>query len=139
MGFGFLNILMLAGLAAVAIPPLIHLLSKRRFEVVDWGAMQFLQISETVRRRLILEELVLGLAAPFLESTVLARLGGRGNRDVVLIFDGSTSMGETGTGKSAHELAKEWAAGFLDNLAAGDSVCVLQAKQQVVPVVGELT
>jgi hypothetical protein len=152
MGFGFLNILMLVGLAAVVIPPLIHLLNKRRYEVVDWGAMQFLQVSETTRRRLLLEELllmllrmgliavlVLGLAAPFLESTVLARLGGRANRDVVLIFDGSSSMGETSTGKSTHEAAKEWAAGFLDTLAAGDSVCVLQAKQQVVPVVGELT
>jgi hypothetical protein len=152
MSFGFLNLLMLAGLAGVAIPPLIHLLSRRRYEVVDWAAMQFLQISETTRRRILIEEIILmllrmgliailvgGLAAPFLESTVLARLGGRTNRDVVLIFDGSYSMGETGTGKPAQEAAKEWANGFLDTLQAGDSVSVLQAKQQVVPVVGVLT
>jgi hypothetical protein len=152
MSFGFLNLLMLAGLAAVAIPPLIHLLSRRRYDVVDWGAMQFLRISETTRRRLLIEEiilmllrmgliaiLVLGLAAPFLDSPVLARLGGRTNRDLVLVFDGSYSMGATGTGKPAHEAAREWAAAFLDGLHAGDSVSVLQAKQQVVPVVPGLT
>src|SRR5947209_347125 len=152
MGFGFLNLVMLAGLAAVAIPPLIHLLSRRRYDVVDWGAMQFLQISQTTRRRLLLEEILLmllrmgliailvcGLAAPFLESSVLARLGGGGNRDVVLLFDGSYSMGENDTGKSAHDAAKEWATALLDNLQAGDGVSVLQAKQQVVPVVGALT
>src|SRR6185369_8755209 len=103
----FFNVMMLAGLAGVAIPPIIHLLSRRRYEVVDWGAMQFLQISETTRRRLFIEELllmllrmgliavlVLALAAPDVESAVLARLGGRANRDIVLLFDGSYSMGQ---------------------------------------------
>ena len=50
MPIGFLNLLMLLGLGAVIIPPLIHLLNRRRYDVVDWGAMQFLQISETTRR-----------------------------------------------------------------------------------------
>ena len=59
MGIGFVNVAMLAGLAAVLIPPLVHLLSRRRHQVVDWGAMQFLQFSQTTRRRLLLEELVL--------------------------------------------------------------------------------
>src|SRR5438876_4739718 len=102
MSFGFLNALMLFGLAALAIPPLIHLLNRRRFQVVDWGAMQFLQVSETTRRRLLIEELLLmalrmgliavmvaALAAPYVVGTFLADLGGRPNRDVVLIFDGS--------------------------------------------------
>ena len=62
MSFGLLNALMLLGLAGLAIPPIIHLLNRRRFDVVDWGAMQFLQISETTRRRLLIEELLLGLA-----------------------------------------------------------------------------
>src|SRR5262245_25116318 len=123
---GFLNVLMLLGLVAVAIPVIIHLLSRRRFEVVDWGAMQFLQVSETTRRRLFLEELlllllrmgliavlVLGLALPYTTSQVLARVSGRPSRDVVLLFDGSYSMGESGTGKSAHDLAKEWALQFV--------------------------
>src|SRR5947208_9785639 len=96
---------MLLGLFVVAIPPIIYLLNRRRYDVVDWGAMQFLQISELTRRRLLLEELllmalrmgllavlVLALAAPFVESAFLARLAPRPNRDVVLLFDGSASM-----------------------------------------------
>src|ERR1700730_17718658 len=98
MSFGLLNPAMLAGLAAMAIPPLIHLLNRRRFDVVDWGAMQFLQVSEVTRRRLMLEEvllmmlrmgllgvLVFALAGPFLNTSLPARLGARGNRDIVLV------------------------------------------------------
>jgi hypothetical protein len=114
--------------------------------------MQFLQVSEVTRRRLLLEELllmalrmgllavlVLALAAPVVDSTALARLAPRPNRDVVLVFDGSTSMTAEGTGRSAHDLAREWAEEYLADLAAGDGVAVLQAKQQVVSVVAELT
>ncbi len=150
MGFGLLNLAMLFGLAGMSIPIIIHLLNRRRFEVVDWGAMQFLRVSETTRRRLMLEELllmavrmgliavlVLALASPFADSAALAALGVRPNRDAVLVFDGSTSMGFTGTGTSAHEAAKEWAAAYLDGLAAGDSVAVLQAREQPAAVLGE--
>ena len=52
---------MLLGLAALVIPIIIHLLNRRRFETIDWGAMQFLQISKVTRRRLFLEELLLML------------------------------------------------------------------------------
>src|ERR1700704_6448402 len=129
---GFLNLAMLIGLTGVTIPIIIHLLNRRRYDVVDWGAMQFLQISETTRRRLLIEELVLlllrmgliailviALAAPYVTSTVLGNLA-KDNRDVVLVVDGSASMGFAATGKSAHEAAKEWAGRFLDGLAAGD-------------------
>src|ERR1700757_4810910 len=117
MGFGFP--LMLLGLAGVAIPVIIHLLNRRRYDVVDWGAMQFLQVSETTRRRLLIEELllmllrmgliallVLALAAPHATSSFFANIGGRPNRDVVLVFDGSYSMGfSDGKNKSPHEAA----------------------------------
>lgn len=147
MSFGILNALMLLGLAGVAIPPLIHLLNRRRYEVVDWGAMQFLQVSETTRRRLLIEEIllmllrmglialmVLALASPFLISNWLGSIGARPNRDVVLVIDGSYSMGFSGDDKTPHEQAKEWAKKYLDELAAGDSVAILQAKQKVVRV-----
>src|SRR4029453_14716339 len=107
--FGFLNLAMLAGLGAVAVPVIIHLLNRRRYDIVDWGAMQFLQISETTRRKFLLEELllmllrmgliallVLALAAPFTTSRLFAGASSRDNRDVVLVVDGSYSMGYTG-------------------------------------------
>lgn len=152
MSFGLLNVLMLLGLVGLAIPPIIHLLSRRRFDVVDWGAMQFLRVSETTRRRLFLEELllmalrmallavlVLAMAAPVAFSPLFARLGTRENRDVVLVFDGSTSMGYAGSGEAVHDAAKKWARAFVAQLAPGDSVAILQARQQVVPVLPEPT
>ncbi len=145
---------MLVGLAVLAIPPIIHLLNRRRYDVLDWGAMQFLQVSEITRRRLLLEEillmllrmgllgvLVFALAGPFVNSSLPSRLGSRGSRDVVLILDASASMAatdETG-GKPPFEKAREWALDLLDDLAPGDNVAVLQAKEQVIPVVGELS
>ena len=38
----FLQQAMLWGLFAVSVPIIIHLLNRRRFRTVDWGAMQFL-------------------------------------------------------------------------------------------------
>jgi hypothetical protein len=148
MSFGLLNLLMLFGLAAVAIPPLIHLLNRRRYNVVDWGAMQFLQISDAKRRRLLIEELllmalrmgliaimVLALADPFGVSSWFSSLGMTENRDVVLVFGGSASMDVTGS----HEAAKKWALELLDDLTPGDKIMILQAKQQVVPILAEPT
>src|SRR6516225_3127978 len=116
----------LVGLAALAIPIIIHLLNRRRYDVVDWGAMQFLQISETTRRRLLLEEvllmllrmgllllLVLAFAGLFFDTPMSLRLGGRSNRDTVLIIDGSASMLAHGEGDPPPaERAREWALDF---------------------------
>lgn len=156
MPFFGLNAWMLIGLAGLAIPVVIHLLNRRRFDVVDWGAMQFLQLSETTRRRLLIEEvllmamrmgvialMVLALAAPYAISPWLrkffAQAGGRPNRDVVIVIDGSYSMGYTGGDKTPHERAKEWALDYLKELGPGDNVSILQAKQQVVKVLGDPT
>ena len=58
MPFYLLNPWMLIGLAALAVPVIIHLLNRRRYDVVDWGAMQFLQISNVTRRRIMLRRLM---------------------------------------------------------------------------------
>jgi hypothetical protein len=146
----FLNPWMLFGLSALVIPVIIHLLNRRRYKVVDWGAMQFLQLSAVTRRRLFLEEvllmllrmgliavLVLALAGPFVTTTSIARLTARANRDFVLAFDGSFSMGSTCAHGVPHEKAKEWARAFVAGLTPGDSVAILQAKEQVVAVLAE--
>src|SRR3954467_14151831 len=105
--FAFVHVpWMLIGLAALAVPVLIHLLNRRRYDVVDWGAMQFLQVGETTRRRLLLEEILLmllrmgliallgrALPVPRVTSPSLAAVAARASRDVVLVFDGSYSMG----------------------------------------------
>lgn len=56
----FLNYIMLFGLAAVAVPVIIHLLNRRKARTVDWGAMQFLLASLASRnRRILIEEVIL--------------------------------------------------------------------------------
>jgi len=147
-----LNAVLLFGLGAVVIPPIIHLLNRKRFDVVRWGAMRFLQVSERTRRRVFLEELllmlvrmgliammVLALAAPADRSGWLSLFEGRGSRDVVLVFDGSYSMAYAGQSGTAHAAAQTWALDLLDDLSPGDGVAVLQAKQQVAAPVAEPT
>ncbi len=152
MAFGLLNLAMLFGMFGLAIPIVIHLLNRRRFEVVDWGAMRFLLMSETTRRRVFIEELllmllrmgliallVLAMCAPFASSAIFEWLGFVENRDVVLVFDGSTAMSYTDDeGKTAHEHAVEWAKKMLDKMTPGDTVAILQAREQTVPYL-ELT
>ena len=38
----FLNVILLGGLAAFSIPLIIHILNKRRFITVHWGAMHLI-------------------------------------------------------------------------------------------------
>jgi hypothetical protein len=147
-----LNAVLLFGLAAVVIPPIIHLLNRKRFDVVRWGAMRFLQVSERTRRRVFLEELllmlvrmgliaamVLALAAPADRSGWLQLFGDRGSRDMVLVFDGSYSMAYAGKSGTAQAAAQKWALDLLDDLGPGDGVAVLHAKQQVSAPVAEPT
>lgn len=136
MSFTFLNTVLLVGLLAVIIPPIIHLLNRRRFDVVDWGAMRFLRVSQRVRRKVFIEELllmlmrmgliavlVMALAAPILSADWIARYAAdRTNRDVVLVFDGSASLGYVDDGQTGVEAAREWAGHLLDELATGDGV-----------------
>ncbi len=62
MTWGVLNAAMLVGLAGAALPVIIHLLNKRRDTVIDWGAMQFLELGKRARRKIRLTELLLMLA-----------------------------------------------------------------------------
>jgi len=149
---GFLAPALLLGFGALAIPPIVHLLNRRRFDVVDWAAMQFLQISERTRKKIYLEQLllmllrmglilllVLAVASPWVRMPWLARIAPPPNRDVVVILDGSFSMGYTKDGRSGHDAARDWAAEFLGQLQPGDAVAVLHARQQSVPLVSYLS
>jgi von Willebrand factor type A domain/Aerotolerance regulator N-terminal len=149
---GFLAPALLFGLAALAIPPVVHLLNRRRFDVVDWAAMQFLLISQRTRKKIFLEQillmllrmglilmLVLGVASPWTRLPWLAKIAPRPNRDVVIVLDGSFSMAYAKDGRTAHDAAKDWAGEYLNRLQAGDSVAVLQAKQVTALLVGNLS
>jgi von Willebrand factor type A domain/Aerotolerance regulator N-terminal len=149
---------MLAGLGGAAIPIVIHLLNRRRTTVVDWGAMQFLELGRRARLKFRLSELLLlagrmallaivalALARPFwIVNQPAARAAdgaggmtffGGPRRDVVLVFDGSGSMGRQAGQTTARDQAIAWARRLIAKLGAGDSVAVLVAKDRVTPLV----
>ena len=78
-GFSLLNGwgLLLGGSALIAAPIIIHLLSKRKFRIVDWAAIDFLlEADRRNRRRIRLENLLLLLLrclAVFLIALLVAR------------------------------------------------------------------
>ena len=129
------------GLVALAVPPLLHLLSRRRYVVVDWGAMQFLQLSPRRRRTFFLEQfllmllrlllltlLVLGFAGPVGEGDWTRGISAKPHRDIVLILDGSGSMAYTEGGQTSHQAALDWIRRFIAGLDSQDSLTVIHAK-----------
>lgn len=131
--------LLAAGLAAVAIPVLIHLLFRRRRKPIVWAAMRFLlEAYRRQRRRLTLEQLLLlavrcalvavvalALAQPLLRSS--AALGGAGaGRDLYILLDNSlTSQLRSEEGATAFDRHQEAAKAALTALGAGDRAAVV--------------
>ena len=138
-----LNPWMLLGLAGIGLPVVAHLLSRRRFDVVEWGAMQFLNPSRKTRRRLKLEEflllllriglitlIVLAVTRPIIPSGWFSGYHSAGARTVVIVIDGSNSMSRTDGVNSVHQHAMRRAAEFLQSLGADDSVALIDARDQ---------
>src|SRR5689334_3904335 len=102
----FLAPAFLAGLVAIAVPVLIHLINRERKVVVEFPSLMFLQRIpyRSVRRQkirhlllLILRCLALALliaafARPFFQKRQTA-IGANGAREVVILLDNSSSMG----------------------------------------------
>ena len=141
---------MLAGLSAVAVPVLIHLLSRRRHVDVAWAAMRFLRVADARhRRRLRAEDVLLLLlrcvtvallavaaAGPLLGPAASA---GRGGVTAVLVVDDSATMAGTDGVASRADRARRAAGELLDGLPTGSSVAVLMASDTVAPLVASPT
>ncbi len=154
MSFGILNFAMLAGLAGVALPVVIHLLSRRRDPVIDWGAMQFLELGPWSRRRINLADMLLmlvrmimlalvalALSRPFWTPSNAGSTGSTGSgagvrRDIVLILDNSGSMARKLAGDvTPSSQAVAWIRSYVAGISPGDSVAILLAKDRVQPLV----
>lgn len=143
MNFRLENLGILFGLIALAIPVVLHILRRRRFDVVDWGAMQFLPDSITAHHRRWLDEILLmlirmgmialivvALATPISTSAWLAPLRDQSTRDIVLIFDGSYSMNVRLPGRTTPwQEAVGWARTHLEQAARGDRFAIAIARQ----------
>jgi hypothetical protein len=120
----FLTPLFLLGLAALAIPVLVHLTQRERKSVVAFPSLMFLRKIpyESVQKRRIRDWLLLALrlaalalivaafARPFLRGSQVAAAPG-GARDIVVLLDRSYSMGYGDTWSRAQRLAAEAIAG----------------------------
>ena len=125
-----LSLFVVGSVAAIVVPLIVHLLNRRRFDVIDWAAMQFLHLSQKTRRRLFLENVILllirmflffcfiaAVAFPVLDLSCISRLpggqflvrqAGQPDRDVLIIVDGSYSMDYKWQNKTAHDAARDW-------------------------------
>ena len=147
LAIGFVNPVFLGGLGLVALPILIHLLSRRQYRPINWAAMRFLLEAEKENRRrrrfeqwllvalrcLALALLALLVSRPFIEPGLAAALlGGRGHVPRVILIDDSASLAyRTGTTQD-FTLLRDAAQRLLDWLhggAAGDPVSVYLTSQ----------
>ena len=144
-----------AGLAAVSIPIIIHILNRRRFKTVTWAAMDFLlRAMKKNRRRLRFEQWVLlatrcllvfllgvALARPLgCENQSVAGIGGRTGLNVFVI-DNSYSMAyETnrpGGAKTHLEQAKKVAKALIERMnSGGESVAIITSSRPAAAVPG---
>lgn len=125
----FLAPAFLAGLAAIAVPVLIHLINRERKVVVEFPSLMFLQRIpyRSVRRQKIrhflllimrcvaLALLVAAFARPFFQKNQ-PLIGGSGAREVVILLDRSASMGYANRWDRAREAARK----VVSSLGASD-------------------
>src|SRR5919202_4469577 len=103
----FLTPAFLVGLAALAIPVLVHLIQRERKRVVEFPSLMFVRRIpyQSVRRRRIrhwallllraaaVALIVLAFARPFLKRDAAAAAATGGAREIVILLDQSASMG----------------------------------------------
>ena len=139
----------IAGSACVAIPIIIHLLSRRRRPPIAWAAMRFiLEAWQARRRRLQLQQILLllvrclvpvvlglALAQPMLSNS---NLFGGGGTTVHLVIDNSmTATALDESGDQAIERHRRAALDMIESLDRGDEVSLFPlstlARQHVIP------
>ena len=146
----FLSPLLLPALLLASVPIIIHLLNRRRFQLVEWAPMKYLKLTlRTNRRRLRLEQwillalrtlaiafLILAVARPVLSSSgVGAWLTSRSRTARVIVIDDSLSMGYRDGGLSAFDRAKTAAADVARTIGPQDSVTAILTSAPNAPLV----
>ena len=122
----FLAPLFLAGLTALAVPVIIHLINRERREVVQFPSLMFLQripyrsvrrqklrhIFLLVLRCLALAIVVMAFARPFVRRDAPLGAAGSGARELVVLVDRSYSMGAGDHWTRAQAAARRAVAGL---------------------------
>lgn len=147
--FGILNSTLLWALAAIAVPILIHFLTRRKLRVVAVSTIAFLkrlerenirrlklrQLLLLLLRMLIVALLVLAFARPTLRQQTSA-LAQRARATAVIILDNSMSMAATPEGISHLAAARKHVQSIASMFASGDELYLLTAAQPAKIVAG---
>jgi hypothetical protein len=142
LGLTFLNFGFLFAALAALVPLIIHLISRRRVETVDWSSLRFLKELERKRirrvrlrqillliiRSLIILAVALALARPTLSGTVLGE-GGHAKTSVAIILDDSGSMSRRGENGDLLDAARDVALRIADLLDEGDEAFLILASE----------
>jgi len=153
----FLTPLFLLGLAALAIPVLVHLTQRERTTVVEFPSLMFLKKIpyESVKRRRLRDLILLAVRAaalalivaafarPFVRGSELSASGG-GAREVVVLLDRSYSMGAGDAWARAQQAARQAVQGLtgLDRVSlvlfSSSAELVLRSSADVSRVIAEI-
>ncbi|MCB0719625.1 MAG: BatA domain-containing protein, partial [Bacteroidetes bacterium] len=134
----FLNPAILFGLAAAAIPLIIHLFNFRRPRKIDFSSLVFVrELQRTTMQRvkvkqwlllalrtLAIAALVLSFARPSVRGSLARALGGDGSRTVGILVDNSLSMMLRNPGGELIDQSRDAAQTVIDDLAASDEVVI---------------
>lgn len=141
----FLNPLLLLGLAAAAIPLIIHLFNFRRPRKVDFSSLEFLkelqkstmqrvrikQLLLLLLRTLAIACLVLAFSRPTLTSNLAGSLGSQASSSMVIILDNSRSMQMRDAQGAYYDQAKEMANALVGQMKAGDEIFLLPVSRDL--------
>ena len=141
MGLTFLNGAFLAAALVALLPIVIHLISRRRVETVDFSSLRFLkelerkrirrvrlrQILLLVIRSLILLSVALALARPTIRGPLAGAAGARARTSIAIVLDESASMGRSLDGVPLFEEALTACRGVAGLLDEGDQAFLVTA------------
>lgn len=134
----FLNPLVLLGLAAAAIPLLLHLLNLRKLKTIEFSTLRFIkELQKTQIRKLKLQQIlllilrtliiifaVLAFARPVIKSD-LPVFGSHVKTSVVILLDNSFSMDVSDEGGNRLKQAKNIAQQVVAALKDGDEAVII--------------
>jgi len=135
----FLNAVFLFGLAAGAIPLLVHLLSRRRARKREFPSIEFLKeiLYRRIRRArlrqillLLLRTVAITALAVALARPAISVFGGAfssGNTSTVILIDNSLSMGARWKGESSFQKAVRTAKKIVSSAGSSDELFVVTA------------
>ena len=142
----FMNLALVGGVAAAAIPILIHLISKSQHRELKWGAMHLIEITlKSQQRRLRFENWLLMLlrcSIPILLALCMARPILKGSTvlwadkkaSLLVLLDNSYSMDFQAAGGANFDKAKDGTVKIIEELKRGSDVNVILMSDPDLPL-----